>query len=65
MKCSVQKQHKTNQILACGGFGARKHTIKNFPNDFHFLAETHNAKNIHFTGSFFCHPIMSYMHVSK
>ena len=39
MKCSVQKQHKTNQILACGGFGARKHTIKNFPNDFHFLAE--------------------------
>ena len=31
--------HKTKQILACGIFGARKHTIKNFPNDFHFLAE--------------------------
>lgn len=47
MKCSVQKwplniflifnAHKTNQILACGDFGARKHTIKNFPNDFHFF----------------------------
>lgn len=31
--------HKTKQILACGIFGARKHTIKNFPSDFHFLAE--------------------------
>lgn len=31
--------HKTKQILASGIFGARKHTIKNFPNDFHFLAE--------------------------
>ena len=31
--------HKTKQILACGDFGARKHTIKNFPIDFHFWAE--------------------------
>ena len=33
------KTAQTNHILACSGFGARKHTIKNFPNDFHFLAE--------------------------
>lgn len=77
MNCSVQKWHlniflifnarKTNQILACGDFGARKHTIKDFPNDSTFWLKSHNAKNVYFPGSFFCHPtfIMPYIHVSK